>query len=84
MPMNNPPHPGEALREDVMPDLDMTAAELAKHLGYSLEQLSSVLSCRAPITADLAILLEAAGIGAAHIYLAEQSAYDLWQSRNRS
>lgn len=80
--MNNPPHPGEALREDVLPALAMTVPELAKHLDSSLEQLSNVLSCRAPITADLALRLELAGLGAARMYLAEQAAYDLWQANS--
>lgn len=79
--MNNPPHPGEALREDVFPALAITVAELAKLLDCSLEQLSSVINCETPITADLAVRLEAADLGAANIYLAEQAAYDLWQAR---
>lgn len=33
--LHNPPHPGEALREDVLPALQMTVAGLARHLGYS-------------------------------------------------
>lgn len=80
MPMNNPPHPGEALREDVLPALAITAAELAKRLDCSIEQLSNVMKCRAPITVDLAVRLETAGLGAARVYLAEQAAYDLWQA----
>ncbi|WP_341303138.1 HigA family addiction module antitoxin [Pseudomonas sp. TMP25] len=83
MPTHNPPHPGEALREDVLPAVKMTVAGMARHLGYSRGQLSTVLHCRAAITADLALRLELAGLGAAHVYLAEQSAYDLWQARNR-
>lgn len=82
MPMNNPPHPGEALREDVLPALAITAAELAKRLDCSIEQLSSVINCRAPITTDLAVRLETAGLGAARMYLAEQTAYDLWQAHS--
>ena len=77
--MHNPPHPGEALRDDVMPALGMGTGELAKLLGYPLEALEAVLSCCAPITADLALRLEQAGLGAARIYLAEQAAYDSWQ-----
>lgn len=82
MPLNTPPPPGEALREDVLPALAMTVEELAARLDHSVEQLSSVINCRAPITADLAERLETAGLGAARIYLAEQSAYDLWQERS--
>lgn len=80
--MNNPPHLGEALREDVLPALAMTVAQLAKHLDCSLEQLFNVINCRAPITADLAVRLDTAGLGAARMYLAEQAVYDLWQAHN--
>lgn len=47
MPLNNPPHPGEALREDVLPALAMTVEKLAVRLDYSVEQLSSVINCLA-------------------------------------
>lgn len=81
--LHNPPHPGEALREDVLPALQMTVAGLARHLGYSRGWLSAVLHCRAAVSADLALRLELAGLGAARVYLAEQAAYDLWQARKR-
>lgn len=81
MPMQNPPHPGEALREDVLPALRMTASGLAQRLGYSLAELSEVLDGKASITAGLASRLELAGLGPARVYLAEQAAYDLWQAQ---
>ena len=83
MPMYNPPHPGEALREDVMPALGISITALAKHLGYSRGQLSTVLNGHAAISADLAHRLELAGLGTARQYLAEQAAYDLWQAEHR-
>lgn len=83
MKMFNPPHPGEALREDVLPEINMTVTALAKHLGYSRVQLSNVLHCRAPISADMAVRLEMAGLGKAHMWLGRQSAYDLWQAQHK-
>ncbi|UQS88691.1 HigA family addiction module antitoxin [Pseudomonas chlororaphis subsp. piscium] len=79
MSMFNPPHPGEALREDVLPAIRMGVRALAKHLGYSQHKLRTVVQTRAPLTADLAHRLEQAGLGSARLYLAEQYAYDLWQ-----
>jgi addiction module HigA family antidote len=81
--MHNPPHPGEALRLDVLPALELSITALAAHLGYSRGQLSTVLNGRAAIRADLAVRLELAGLGQAHQYLAEQAAYDLWQAQQR-
>ena len=83
MAMFNPPHPGEGLREDVLPAVGLTITALAEHLGYSRGQLSTVLNCRAALSADLAWRLEMAGLGNARTYLAEQAAYDLWQAQHR-
>lgn len=80
--MVNPPHPGEALRHDVLPALGLAASELAGLLNYPSERLEAVLSGGAPICADLAQRLELAGLGAARVYLAEQAAYDAWLARN--
>ncbi|MNG07825.1 putative HTH-type transcriptional regulator YbaQ [compost metagenome] len=79
MPMYNPPHPGESLREDVLPALVMTVADLAEHLGYSRDQLANVLDGRAAISADMAHRFELAGLGKARMWLAQQATYDLWQ-----
>jgi addiction module HigA family antidote len=81
MPLHNPPHPGETLREDVLPTLKLSITALAKHLGYSRVQLSSILHGKYVITADLAWRLELAGLGKASMWLARQSAYDLWQAQ---
>ena len=82
MPMYNPPHPGEALREDVLPALSMTKAELAERLEYPAESLEAVLNCSASVNTDLAQRLELAGLGRARVWLAEQAAYDLWHSQH--
>ncbi|KFX68137.1 XRE family transcriptional regulator [Pseudomonas taeanensis MS-3] len=83
MPMHNPPHPAEILREDVLPELDMTVTALAERLGFSRVQMSKVINGRASITADMAYRLELANIGRARHWLAMQSAYDLWQAAHR-
>lgn len=83
MTMHNPAHPGETLREDVLPALKLTTAKLAQHLSYSPYRLSRVLKCRAAIRADLAWRLELAGLGSARHWLAQQAAHDLWQAQQR-
>lgn len=85
--MFNPTHPGALLREDVLPALKsehrIGITELARRLGYSRPRFSNVLHERSPMTADLALRLEHAGIGSARHWLAMQSAYDLWQAKQR-
>ena len=83
-PMFNPPHPGEALREDVLPALGLTVSEAARQLGISRVALSRVLHGRAGISVDLARRLEVwlateHGGPTAVSFLREQAAYDLWQ-----
>lgn len=81
--MHNPPHPGETLHEDVLPALNISVTEMARRLGLARETLSRILHGRAPISPDLAVRLERAGIGRARTWLAVQSDYDLWQAEHR-
>lgn len=43
MPLHNPPHPGETLLLDVLPELGISVTELARHLGFARPHLSRVL-----------------------------------------
>jgi addiction module HigA family antidote len=46
-----PIHPGEILREDVLPYLGMKDTEIALRLGISRQTLDEILHCERPITA---------------------------------
>lgn len=83
MVMFDPPHPGETLREDVLPALGISIAELARRLGFARETLSRIIHGRAPISPDLAVRLERAGIGRARTWLGVQIDYDLRQAERR-
>jgi addiction module HigA family antidote len=84
--MDNPPHPGETLRDDVLPALGLTVTEAARQLGVTRAALSHVLNGRAAVSADMALRLEAwLGTeqgGRAEIWLSQQMAYDVWQARH--
>jgi antitoxin HigA-1 len=75
-----PPHPGEILREDMLPHFHVSPQEFARHLGIPLQKLNTVLSESAPVTLSLAKRLGASLGQGAHYWLALQSQYDLWQS----
>ena len=83
--MYNPPHPGETLREDVLPALDITITEAARQLGVTRAALSRVLNCKAALSPEMALRLENwLGIensGKADLWITQQAAYDLWQAR---
>ncbi len=76
-----PPHPGEVLREDMLPSIRLSAVELARHLGVSPRMLADVLDERQPVTLDLARRLGAAFGCGAHYWLGLQIQYDLYQAR---
>ena len=83
--MHNPPHPGETLREDVLPALGLTVTQAAAQLGVTRAALSRVLNGRAGISPEMALRLEAwLGVehgGRADSWLAQQAACDLWKAR---
>ena len=83
MTMHNPPHPGEILLEDVIPGLGMSITEVARRLGFARETFSRILHGHAPVSPDLAVRLERAGISKAQMWLSMQSSYDLWQAEHR-
>jgi addiction module HigA family antidote len=69
------------LREDVIVELDLTVGEVAEALGISRVALSRVLHEHTRVTPNVALRLEAAGIGTARAWLAMQTAYDLAEAR---
>jgi len=85
--MFNPPHPGLTLRDDVLPALGLSVTQSAEQLGVSRVALSRVLNGRAAISPDMALRIEAwlgvARGGNARVWLAQQSAYDVWQAEQR-
>lgn len=85
--MHNLPHPDETLRDDILPALGLSVTEAAEQLGVARPTLSKVLNGRAAISPEMAIRLEKwLGVengGRADIWLAEQTAFDLWQAREK-
>ena len=83
--LHNPPHPGETLREDVLPALGLSITQAAAQLGVTRAALSRILNGHAGISPEMALRLEAwlgeENGGRADLWLAQQSAYDLWQAR---
>ena len=53
--MMRPVHPGEILREDVIPALGKSKVEIAKLLGMSRQSLYDVLDCRQSVTPLMAL-----------------------------
>lgn len=85
--LHKPPHPGETLREDILPALKLSVTDAADQLGVARPTLSKVLNGKAAISPEMALRLEKwLGVkngGRADVWLAEQTAYDLWQAREK-
>jgi addiction module HigA family antidote len=58
MTMHNPPHPGEMLRDDVLPALDLSVTVAARELGVTRAALSRVLYGHADISPEMALRIE--------------------------
>ena len=56
-PSIGPVHPGEVLREDILPDLSMSKTAVADALGISRQTLYDILNEKQPVTAEMAVRL---------------------------
>jgi len=50
-----PTHPGELLREIILPDIDMTKTDIANALQISRQTLYDILNERQPVTPEMAV-----------------------------
>ena len=73
-----PPHPGTILKQDVLPELDMTVSDFARHLGIKRAGLSELINGHKSVSQDMAIRLGKALQTGARYWLAMQVQYDLW------
>lgn len=75
-----PTHPGELLREIVLPSLDRPKAEIARLLDISRESLYRILDEKQPVTPPMAVKLGKLCGNGPHLWLRMQANYDLWQT----
>lgn len=79
-----PPHPGEYIREDILPALRMTIKDLAKHLGVSRVALSELVNERRGVSIEMAQRLGKAFGNGARFWLALQMQHDIWHAERNS
>jgi len=79
-----PAHPGEVLREDVLPALGISKAAFAAHLGISRNTLYKLLNEEQPVTLDLALRLGKALGNGARFWLALQAQRDIWEAEAKN
>jgi addiction module HigA family antidote len=84
MPMKNPPHPGEVIREDIVKALGLTIARAAEILGVRRATLSDVMRAKAAVSSEMALRLEKAFGVSMDLLLKMQAGYDAAQARQHS
>ena len=78
-PKRKPTHPGEVLRADVLPGLDMSQTEFAKRLGVSRLSVSELLLEKRGLSPDMAIRIGKLTNTTPESWLRMQEALDLWE-----
>jgi antitoxin HigA-1 len=76
-----PPHPGEILRDDLLPRLRMASVDLALKLNLPIETVGELLAERMPITAEIATRLATVFGHSIRFWLGLQLQYDQWSAR---
>ncbi len=74
-----PTHPGEILKEDVLPSIGISGAKLGRILGISRQQMGKILKGEARITSDLAVKLGAFLGNDPEFWLKLQAAVNVWE-----
>jgi len=75
-----PSHPGEILREDVLPALGLSVTAAARQLRISRQALHRILAGKAGISPEMAIRLGRFCGNGPGLWLRMQQAHDLWQA----
>jgi addiction module HigA family antidote len=75
-----PTHPGELLREDVIPATRRTKTEIARLLGISRQHLYDILEERKPVTPAVAARLGKLFGNGAGIWVRMQANHDAWRA----
>lgn len=76
---NRPPvHPGEVLREDVLPALGLSVSETARRLRVSRQTLHDLLAERKGFTPEMALRVGKLAGNGATLWLSMQQDRDLW------
>jgi addiction module HigA family antidote len=72
-----PIHPGEMLREDILPAVARPKTEIARLLGISRQTLYDILNEKQPVTPTMALRLVRMFGGSAESWVNMQRNYDL-------
>ena len=75
-----PTHPGEMLREDFLPDYELTVSGLAESIGVSRQSVNELLRERRAVSPEMALRLSRLFGNSPEFWLNAQRAVDLWEA----
>ena len=75
-----PTHPGELLREDIIPAVQRPKSTIAAGLQISRQHLHDILAERKPVSPQVAVRLAKMFGGSAESWLRMQAAHDAWHA----
>ena len=73
-------HPGEIIREDILPSVGLSVTGAAKALGVSRQMLHGILSGRKPLSAVMCLRVARLFGGSPEVWMRLQATYDLKKS----
>ena len=79
----SPTHPGEMLREDFLPDYELTATSLGTALGVSRQTINELLRERRAISPVMALKLARLFRNSPEFWMSAQHTRDLWESEQQ-
>ena len=81
MPLHNPPHPGQFIKEICLEPYELSIRSLAESLGVSPSTLTRLINGQSGISPEMALRLSKALGRSPESWLAMQHNYDLWLAR---
>src|SRR6516165_42246 len=72
-----PVHPGEILREDILPEIGLSVTATAKALGVSRQMVHDILAERKPLSAIMCLRISRLLGGSPEFWMRLQAEYDL-------
>ena len=84
MAMVDPPHPGGIVKRECLEPLGLSVTRAAEGLGVSRQALSELVNEKTAVSVEMAIRLSKAFGSSPETWLGMQTAYDLWEVRERA
>lgn len=72
-----PVHPGEIIKEDILPSVRLSVTAAAKALGVSRQMLHDILAERKPMSAVMCLRVSRLFGGSPEVWMRLQAAYDI-------